>query len=537
MTKTRSHRRAALGALAVASIAGLLVGCYNAPARPTLTREEVESRYAADYPVMEPGRHIRVDGNTAEWPGSFVATADADYIYVRFQVRDARGEIEATTLQAAPYTLALYLDVDGNTLTGQKPPGIESDGGLGVDLEIQFSPATEQGESNPGVGVWALGTDGSRTPLGHADIDFVFSPTYAARGSDDPTNPHEGWYEARIARRIAALELRVPGAPTEQPVDVTEMPPLPTVVATHGGGIFLLIDDGDVKGRSDPFTFALPAPRVEAPLSNLAIPAKRGDVYRVVSWNVHKDGATSNTAPFTRILKALNPDVILVQEWDGGDPDSLNSWFSSGLGGTWNVVTRPQDGVAIITRYAVLDSYTDDVVPTGGNQPVRFVSALLQTPFRDSVIGCLHLKCCGSAGSEEDRTRVSQAVAVNRAMASMLPAWPTVRLIGGDFNLVGSRDPLDILMAGLDSDGGLLAVASPTVLGDNTVYTWWDSANSFSPGRLDFGIYSDGNADVATAFVLDTARLSDQVLAQHGLERGDSRASDHLPVVIDIRPR
>jgi hypothetical protein len=50
-------------------------------------------------------------------------------------------------------------------------------------------------------------------------------------------------------------------------------------------------------------------------------------------------------------------------------------------------------------------------------------------------------------------------------------------------------------------------------------------------------VYSDANADAVTTVVLDTARLSDASLARLGLDRADSQASDHLPIIVDIRPR
>jgi hypothetical protein len=39
------------------------------------------------------------------------------------------------------------------------------------------------------------------------------------------------------------------------------------------------------------------------------------------------------------------------------------------------------------------------------------------------------------------------------------------------------------------------------------------------------------------AFALDTARLTDEALAKSGLERDDTDASDHLPIVMDLRAR
>ena len=67
--------------------------------------------------------------------------------------------------------------------------------------------------------------------------------------------------------------------------------------------------------------------------------------------------------------------------------------------------------------------------------------------------------------------------------------------------------------------------------------TWLDDPSGFPPGRLDYVTYSDSSAEVVNAFVLDTRLLSIQSLARVGLDSADSAGSDHLPVVVDIRPR
>ena len=59
----------------------------------------------------------------------------------------------------------------------------------------------------------------------------------------------------------------------------------------------------------------------------------------------------------------------------------------------------------------------------------------------------------------------------------------------------------------------------------------------FTQGRLDWILYSDSTLKVVNAFTLDTARLSDAALERMGFERDDSRASDHLPVVVDVASR
>ena len=107
--------------------------------------------------------------------------------------------------------------------------------------------------------------------------------------------------------------------------------------------------------------------------------------------------------------------------------------------------------------------------------------------------------------------------------------------MGGDINLVGSRTPIDILKRELDSDETDLTIADTPVHGDGAIYTWRNPKDRFSPGRLDFLLYSDGSLSVVNAFVLDTTRLADEVLNESGLDLAATNSSDHLPVVIDIK--
>ena len=122
------------------------------------------------------------------------------------------------------------------------------------------------------------------------------------------------------------------------------------------------------------------------------------------------------------------------------------------------------------------------------------------------------------------------------AWSTVTPLPPIVRVICGDMNLVGSRPPLDILRANLDADGSDLSIAEPFVLGDRSQYTWSDYKTTFTPGRLDYVLYSDSTAQVYQSFVLDTSRLNEETLARAGLNRTDTDASDHKPVVVDLIP-
>ncbi len=81
----------------------------------------------------------------------------------------------------------------------------------------------------------------------------------------------------------------------------------------------------------------------------------------------------------------------------------------------------------------------------------RGAAALVELPTRDHVVVvCVHLKCCGYADSREDLKRIEQA----RELAGQIQrlrngdfgekAKRAGIVVVGDYNLVGSRTPLDI---------------------------------------------------------------------------------------------
>lgn len=471
-------------------LALLVAGCARAP--------ETRSQREADA-----HRVVVLDGDIAEW-GHDAARADEHYLYFRWSLGSADFPP-----QAAPYTTAILLDLDDDPATGD--PHAADGSTLGIDLRVLLSPPTPTG-TRRGVRVEMVSAGGERRNLSHAEADFSFSPTYAAN-----------WYEARLSRSL-------PGH---------------AITSERVAGVYALLgSDGARIGQSDTFRLVLPTARRAQPDHSATLPVKPADALRIVSYNVLRNGPTERPDPFRRILSAIAPDVVLLQEWDR--PDSIAAWFNAHLShaGVWHV-RAGEGGVAIVSRHPLEKAGPDTVViaPEGPEarpyRPVRVVTALADTPIGSVLLASVHLKCCGTAGSIEDRTRLSEARAVNAAVHKGIDDDRVAHVvIGGDFNLVGSRPPIDLARASLDADGSDLALASARVLSDYAYYTWTDAASDFSPGRLDFIAFSDASAWAVTAFVLDTARLGQAALDAAGLLRDDSaNASDHLPVVVDLRPR
>lgn len=494
-----------VGGLIALLLASGLAGCRTSATAPSgIPGEPIAPTSGAAVPIM-------IDGDIAEWPSEAAAMADANYLYLRFTVED-----EMFALQAAPRTVSIMLDVDGSTGTGDVANDVPLNS-LGVDLEVQFSPrGVRGGGAGTGCAVIVRGTGNARMK---ADaLDVVSSPTYAAQ-----------WYEVRLSR-AAGASMGLPQGGF-------------TGTGTVSGVVVVLGDGGAVEGYADPFSITVDTPAAARPGADQPLPSKPEGAIRVMTYNVEKSAPMGQPDAFRRVFEAMQPDVILLQEWETGDGQALATWFQGVGDAEWHVLKAAGNnanggGVAIVSRYPL--AAMPGGLMTGGpeSRPVRFIGAVVKAADRTLVVGSAHLKCCGSAGSPEDVRRMAEARAIAAMMGTSASAYPgAIRVIAGDFNLVGTRPPLDLIRAGIDADGTDLSVVNAPRWGDNAIVTWRDAGSQFPPGRLDYVVWSDANADAANAFVLDTGLLSESALASLGLMPGDTGLSDHLPTVVDVMPR
>lgn len=455
---------------------------------------------------------IARDATTHAPPAPSSAVVDSERLYVRFSPPG-----EPITLQGGQRTTRLLIDADADTETGMR---YESTGeSLGVDLEIQISPAQRDGAPGVGAAAWAWGSDHRSIQLSHSEIGFMFTPSYAARD-----------YEARIDRALSPEAQRRLGS-TVRTLGSTQRVRVRVAQLDRDGRELWV--SGVIEAEAPPAGKRPPAG---------VVPSRAPGSVRVLSHNVLHASPGKDPGAFVRMYRALEPHVILVQEWDGWSGDRLAAWFNERvpIEGTWSAVAHPGEraGVAVISRLPIREALTERVVAPGGNWPVRFVGAVVETDAGAMLVGSMHLKCCGTSGSSEDERRVHETRAINAYVQRALDQREIgMCVLAGDLNLVGSRPPLDVLRAGLDADGSDLEAARAFVVGDTWQHTWTDDRSLFTPGRLDWMVYSDSAQRETSAFVLETEGLSREELSRTGLRRGDSRASDHLPLVADFLPR
>jgi len=470
----------------LAAAAGTLLALFAtacAATQPARTADRVTGRTTP----------ITLDGDVSEWTGDAPvrALADQHHLFLRFD-----PDTGDHAIQAAPFTTRILIDADDRPGTGTPVAG------LGVDLAVLLSPPNAAGGIGIGSEVTIYDPAGSGVSAGHADIGFFFLPSHSAPA-----------YEARIDRAALRIE-------NARPVRIR-------VEQTDTSGAVLWSGQTEATlPRADPAAIA--------PTGD--IPRKPADALRVLSLNVLFSAPLQNPDAFKRTLAAVNADVILFQEWFNTPQATIQNWMNTNAGPGWTVYApNASKGVAVAARVPVLETIPGPLPGSGPGAGARFVGAVVEGPAGPVIVGSLHLKCCGGANSSEDVRRVQEADSINATLADALARHPGAAMaIGGDYNLVGTRTPLETLARGLAADGGDLAPAHALTIGDPAAVTWVDEKSRFSPGRLDWILFDPARSTLRRAFTLDTRRLAPAALSRLGLESLDSHATDHLPVVVDL---
>ena len=254
--------------------------------------------------------------------------------------------------------------------------------------------------------------------------------------------------------------------------------------------------------------------------------------FRVVSWNVQFGNLLDDKERAARILKALQPDVLLLQELDGDDtPQTLTRFLVETFDGSWDVCCTPVSGTERHhkLRSAVATNRTLKSTQHVDSESWKQIKAIISTiDINKTPINfvSLHLRCCGGPTGEAEEQWQDEAWAIREAIESrQSPSF----VVAGDWNLVGTTKPLQIVQT---NEFAIVDAYQP----DGRINaTWSDVTSSFTPSRLDWMLYSPKTLALVNSFVLDTADLDSETLHAHGLMSEDTaELSDHLPLVADF---
>jgi hypothetical protein len=419
----------------------------------------------------------RTDGLFDDWQRVPLLASDA--------AGDATGAFDVTRVQAQSRGSVLFLRFDtGRTLNLQE--GETADGTLRLELDPPRGPHLTIDLRNRRIRA------GTQT-LFWSDVGFRFSPTHAS--SD---------FEVRID--------------------------LARFGVTPGSTVRFNFSGSDALAA--PVLFTLLGPPLVAP--GRSATRQAGTRFRVAALNTLQSGLLDPTrsAAIGRLVRAVAADVYAFQEEYTGTPaeiaQAITALDPTGDGAPWQAY-KGRD-IALVSRYRL--------IPVTATQS-RHAAVVVEAPAGPVVVIGVHLSCCGYNGSQEDQDRIAEAQAIAGTLAALrggllglalLPYRDAPAMVLGDFNLVGSRTPLDVLTA---TPGPGLLDWLLLHLNTEDVETWRVLRSSFVPGRLDLVVHSPTLAR-RNGYVLDSGELDDVTRAALGLLPDDSRASDHLLLVTDF---
>ena len=454
------------------------------------------------------------------------------------------------TAQGMPGSVEVVLDADGDPGTGGPYAGVEG-ADLAIVLSRQRDPAADA--HGAGVGIRRIGPGGAGEPESAYTVGLLVSPTHS---SDR--------FEVRLDRDAVAVAA------------VGDTSSAAHIIT----GRVIYLRAGDIVDETPIFTHVLATvPGRSPPLLGADVLAKPPGAFRVVTWNVSDGNFRDTPDAFRRVLTALRPDVVLLDEvyadvtmadlsrfsGDIGVPGRQppwHWWLAEGGGRQRTAVGAPgRDvrGEPLLARIDHAPGALDRWLQEVGDEPevprmappsalaraeaeggLSATGAWLTIDGQETLFVPVDLQSAGHDGSPRDRLRELQALTLNRAIAAALADWPDAGLVvGGDLNLVGSSRPLDELVRGLGVAGTDLDVARLERLRERSLATWRSTrpGDPFSPGRLDHVLYRGAVLQIERSFVFDAADLSEAARQELGAGEEDTRQSDHLPLVVDFRLR
>jgi len=447
---------------------------------------------AVDLPITDAGGEADaappsatpvIDGQLDEW--SIIDPLATD------PTGDASGGFDLTRVKATSRGTVLYLSFD-ITKTLNAHGGAGSEGTLLIDVTM---PAGRLTVDLRGRSAYPDG-DTQKT-LRWSEVDYVIAPTYASKQ-----------FELRLDLQRFGVKV--------------------------GDSIKIDFSGSDALAAPASFTMTRPA----------ATPGRRsadrapGTTVRIASLNTYHDGLTDppRQAAIGRLVKAVAADIYCFQELlttPGPDVAStLQTIDPHGDGATWNV--HKLSDLAIATRAALKP------LPTQSSAQM-FAAAAIDLGEKLLVVFTVRTTCCGYIGNPADLARIQQMTELAATVKKLrdgqlggeLDPWRDAPVVViGDWNLVGSRTPLDLILDAT-SGPGLAHWQLHHLLGDDT-YTWRsETVGEFPPGMLDLVTHSK-SLKQHNGFIFDTADLDAATVSNLGLQAPDSQASDHLVLVADF---
>ena len=317
-----------------------------------------------------------------------------------------------------------------------------------------------------------------------------------------------------------------------------------------------------------------PAVKARHSAGDILLANRTPGAIRVMTWNVDDDGifpvgtaaepdTDSRSARFARVIRALHPDVMCLQELTRPAEDVgalVNAVLSPSVADEWHAHAFEHNVIA--SRFPLIDR-TGGMVTMG---PLRrgHAVALVDLPdrlyARDLYVICAHFQSRATPEEIALRQRHADSIVAWIREAQSTRGQMALReksplLVIGDLNVIDDQSPsLNTLLTGAIADrktfgpsirpdwnSGPLVDALPHQNETKAeTYTWRDDTQPYPPAALDRILYTASVISISRSFVLNTTRLSKAQLSRNGLRANDvvrdpeRDVFDHLPVVADL---
>jgi len=424
---------------------------------------------------------MRIDGGFEDWKDVKVCAYDPK--------GDAKGAFDITKVYAASQGSILYLRFDTtNLLNLQNGPKAEGTLLVIIDLPNNQELVLDM------RGRRAFLNDSLKERIPWDRLKYIVGPTYAQN-------------EFEIQVDLGAFNINC------------------------GDAISIQFNGSDQLSAPVAFTFSQP-PETPKRRSHRRYP---GTDMRIVSFNTYFEGLNdpNREEAMGRLLNSVNGEVYCFQEeWKTeGHGEILKRLMPLENENLWHI--HKVHGNVIASKYPLkaLPSKNDG-----------YAAAYIKSAENYLFIINVHLSAMGYIDSEEDRLRIRQVDDIVATIDEIhrgqydendAPGTQPVIVIVGDFNLVGSRTPLDMIID--KKVYGLKDWLIPNLIGESVVTWRGGPRDSFSPGKLDYIVYSTRTLIPKNGFILNSELLNRTELKQLSLDVADSKLSDHLLMTVDFQ--
>ncbi|MCF6270382.1 MAG: endonuclease/exonuclease/phosphatase family protein [Melioribacteraceae bacterium] len=400
-------------------------------------------------------------------------------------------------------SITLFIDSDNNPATGF------SINGIGAELKYEFGKRGGRYYYN-----------NTSTSIGHENIELITMPT--------------------VTSNIFEIQININSIIAGRPLFADST--ISVIVKNN-------VTDGDIIPNDNggyKYSFINSEPQ-----SSVSYSIKKLDEndLRVVSYNIERDQLfdAANKEAHRRIFQALKPDIIGFQEIYNHSAqqtaDLIEEFLPSSEGEEWYNAKKGSD-VITVSRFPITQSFAID-------NNAAFLIDMQSKYQRDLLFINAHTPCC--ANNESRQKEIDNFMSFVReakedgGVLTITEGTPIV--VVGDMNLVGYKQQQTTLITGdivnqsiygeaflPDWDSTHFADTKPVVTNMPSTFTWYNEGSSFSPGRLDYIVFSNSVMSKTNGFNLFTNTLPEDSLRMYNLNSSDvTSVADHIPVVVDFR--